>query len=405
MHVSLRSSFAALLLVPVFACSSNESSTPAQTADAGSDAGDGFLSPTNGWFSNPLFVVAEPAAGAKPVEIHSLAASDGKNVYVAYSTSAPGGGGNLSVFVTAFNPRGERVFAPVQIAVGDANETDTAIAVRGDTLLVAWTASTDQAHLRWRTLRTDGTLLGKVHAHTELLEGGKPLTASQLNPWVCATPTGFFVAGAWGVSSSTSFQAAGAKLSATGDVDGEIALLGGAPTDTQDGVRVAAFGDKLRATWLSAPESGAAKVKWAELPSAPAEIGAGVGADTDGQFATYNDAKGKTHLRAWGGTQDLVGFDNLGSLPSVAADGQGGVLLLGITGSASAKGALHAVHVGADGRKLGESTLETSGAGISSQAAYDVKVVHITGRHFFVAYQEPTSTKGWVSKGSFITVP
>ncbi len=416
MHVVLRGfSLLSLVALPLWACSSGPSGSSgaldagpnldAGEADSGPvtprDAARADAAPALKYFGTPFEIALGHNAGEKPVEIHTLATSDGTNVYVAYSATAQAGE-NLGVYVTAFDLNGARKFAPVQVSDGDANETDTAIAVRGDTLLVAWTASSDQARVRWRSLRTDGTSKGTVHNGPELKYQGKALAASQLNPWVSTTASGFTLGGAWGVEGINNFQAAGVALTPTGSPAGEVWLWGSAPADMQDGLRIAG----AKATWLSAPDSGRARLLSAERGSpSPTTLGPeATGADTDGLFVVYNDYAKRTHLRKWDATADLASWSNFGSLVSVGSNAGGGVVL-GVQGSSSTPGALHALQFGTGGATLAEEAMATSGAGISTQSAYDVKLVWVGLNKYFVAYQEPTADKGWLAKGVFLRFP
>lgn len=384
------------------------------------------------YFSTPFELLNDRDPKEKPVQIHALSTSDGQRVYVAYSASALDGSGKLAVFVTAFNASGERAFAPIGVSVGDANETDTAIAVRGSTLLVAWSASTDQARVRWRTLSTDGQTLGAVHNGPELRFFGTPLADSQLNPWATATPTGFALGGAWGVPGFARFQAAMAPLNPDGSIAGNVRLLGYNASQSQDGVRLSTQGSNVLATWLSAADDERATLMYNTLlpnaealadagspadgatsdggvpllaPSSARAVGTAQANDSNGHYVIYNDTSDVAHLRAWGATTDLATWNDFGSLLSVASPGAEGGVALGITGSTNEGGGLHARRFDATGKTLAEETLPTEGAGVSSLGSYDVKLVHVSGNQYFVAYQEPTADKGWVAKGTFLRFP
>ncbi len=386
------------------------------------------------YFGRPFEITGQRLDGVKPIEIHSLAVSDGNSVYVAYSASA-GNENNLGVFVTAFDTSGVRKFAPIRVSVGDGNETDTAIGVKDGTLLIAWSAQSDQLRVRWRTLSTNGVTLGPVHDGKELIYGGSALPASQLNPWVATSPSGFVLGGTWGVEGVNEFQAAGVALSPTGAPASDVWLWGSEPAASQDGVRFAAVGNTLRATWLSSPTSGRTELRSTERSaqvSPPADAGTlhadantadaaasadggapasnpgtlisqALSADTDGEFVVYNDYGRQTRLRVWNGNADLALWQNFGTVVSVARATTTGGVALGVRSSSISPNALHALQFSSAGATLAEESMTI--AGQNSQLPYDIKLIPVSQGLYFVAYQEPTSDRGWLSKGVFLRFP
>jgi hypothetical protein len=382
------SSLFVLLAACAAACSSSTPSAPAPgTDDAGADAG---AASCDAFAPNAFPIEASGPNG----QIHGIGASGGDRVFVTYNRPKAGAK-TFDVVLTALKCNGTLAFDAVRVSEDDDNDVDPSIAVRGETVLVAWggdAAGQDpNLHLRTRLFDRQGTAIGAATTFTGPRKG---VANTKYNTWqasVASLGEGFALAGAWGTEEAPAFQAFGSRLDAKGLAIGDAFELGFDAGTSQTLVDVATGGEAAWAAWLVEANTFDAK------SVATTTFGL-TGTPTRGP--TLDDATSPTvamsGTTAWvaaqRGASDVVlqRLDAPGAAKVLAGKGLMPALALSPNG-----GAFASYRDGGGGRTIVVTRIDAAGdvmsetdLAITDAAPYPLRLVRVADDVYFLAFQQ-----------------
>lgn len=389
----MRFTTSSLLLLLVACGSSTPAGSPAPTPpeDAGADA------PATACEIFPATSFPTDAAGPDS-QIHSIGASGGDRVFVAYNRPKAGAK-TFDVFLTAFKCDGTPAFEPVRVSEDDDNDVDPSIAVQGDAVLVAWAGDASgkdpNLHLRTRLFDRQGSALGPANVFTGPRKG---LANTKYNIWqgsVAPLGDGFAIAGAWGVEEAPAFQTFASRLDAKGAPSGDAFDLGFDAGTTQTLVDVSSGGTSAWAAWFVEPNTSDGR------SVATATFGAS-GALTRGPTLDNASAPSVATLgtTAWvsaqRGTKDVVlqRLDAPGA--AIVLAGKGALPALALSASGGAFASYRDV---GGGRTIVVTRFDAGGAvvvetdlGITDASPYPLRLVRMAEDVYFLAYQQGKGT-------------
>ena len=346
--------------------------------------------------------------GGPDTQIHGAVAFDGDGIWIAYNR--PRDDGWFDVYATRLACDGNVLVEPWRLNEDDgANHVDPALAVDGDSVLVAWHRDDGQFPYNLSTWVRGFDLDG--HPADEAVElattwGGEPLEGNVWMPAVASRPgEGLVVAGVRGLPDLDRFQvfvqpvdAAGRPAAETVDPD-----VDGATSDSAPALAAAADG-RLALAWSRTPDGGDEAVvlqtfepgSWTP-EGGPAEADPGAvsgGAALDGpHLGLHREEPGgyTVHVEPLDGGDGIelgeVGaFDHTPAL--AAAEGGGAVAWLRV--DAGIRNDLHVARYGDDGTDLLAGTavqVETDGP----VGPYGPDLVHLTGDVWFAVWAEGES--------------
>jgi hypothetical protein len=274
---------AVLLVTALLACSGGSSNTPDATADVGlpdgatdlprmdegappedggaelppdlsaGDAGPetvlpaGCLDQLQAWDSFPLY------EEGPSTQIHVAAAFDGEGIWLAFNLPDEGNGFDVHALRMACD--GTHLVAPFPVHTPDSvNQTDPAIALSGDTVLVAWQEDDPLAEnnlsIHYRTFARDGTPRMDAAAKLPVLA---PDTDADANAWMAvAAPLSdgdFAVGGAMAAAGATGFQVVLETVDGAGTVGDQATLPFFEADASQVFPALASWDGRLYAAW------------------------------------------------------------------------------------------------------------------------------------------------------------
>lgn len=281
--------------------------------------------------------------------IHAHVAADTTGAWIAYN--APDDDSAFDVLAAHVACDGSVDVAPVQVDASDDNEIDPAVAVHGDTTVVAWQADTgvfpNNLSIRWRVLGPDGTPQGDVHT--------LPTSTSAWFPDLTATADGFTLVGLRADDDLGLFRTFVARLGPDGLLVDDPVDLTDDPGEGEGGPKVAVAEDGTEHVAFVRTDVGAFLVTDGTETLVQADADAiDVDASPDGPWLAWSTA-GYIHVQAPDGDDvTLTDRDATRSAPTIAVAGDGAHVawLAQVEGFI---GRLEHVGVSDDGRPTGGS--------------------------------------------------
>ncbi len=193
----------------------------------------------------------ELTADAHAARIHPQSVLAGNRIWTVYNAPQPDGSGDFATFVVAHDCSGTETHPPTRLTESPGNQTDPAIALSGDRMLVAWqvdAGGSPNLSIHTAVLGLGG---GIVRADRELAmqREGELHVGNAWMPRVAALPDGFALAGSRGVDNT--FQAFVQRLDVEGEADGESVDLFLNPGFAQLEPTVVTSGRDITVAWSS----------------------------------------------------------------------------------------------------------------------------------------------------------
>jgi len=211
-------------------------------------------------------------------QIHAAVAWDGEAIWVVYSR--PDDDGQFDIYATRRGCDGAALTEPFAVQADPAgNDIDPAIAISGDTVLVAWTSDdgeggTDNLQVFYRTFARDGTPTMDADAQLTTARMGAPITDNHSGVELAAAPGGgFWFVGARAVPDAMRFQAYAQRVDAAGALDGEAIEPPTEAMVTQSDAAIDVAPDgRLLLAYDRAPDDGDPEVRLTALDGDPPEV-------------------------------------------------------------------------------------------------------------------------------------
>jgi hypothetical protein len=333
--------------------------------------------------------ITEPDIDGPDTQIHATSAFDGGGVWVAWSR--PNDASTFDIWLTRLACDGTTDIAPLAVTDSADNELDPSLAISGDRLLVAWTASTDAGlSVRHRLYDLTGSPLTDP-LNLDATRDGVPVTGNASSPRLAALSDGFLLAGFWGHDDAPAFQAFSVEIDRDGQVRGEAS---DAELDTDNGqtaVDVAVLDGAAVLAWQEDSTTSTAPIAWQAADGESATLLGNPGArpalaaTTSGLWSAWDTDGGEARLRTPSGAELTLPLDGFSHSVRLAPRGDG-VVALAMTVNQSIYNALSLTVVDADGT-MATVPLDTDAA----PSVYGVDVTLVGPDHAVVVWAEGTS--------------
>ncbi|HOU52823.1 MAG TPA: hypothetical protein PLQ97_02725 [Myxococcota bacterium] len=250
--------------------------------------------------------------GDPMIQIHPAVAFDGEAVWWAFNLPAGDGSGNLSPWAARMACDGSFLVPPFRVEAEGYNAVDPAIAVSGDSVLVAWQTDVPEEapanmSVRVRAFLQDGTPRTDGPLRLVPRSGGEPVAATLWMPNLAPTTSGFLLSATLADPNRGKFQTILSRLGFDGRVlDAGEGQVGDWWMPAPDEGASQTYGtaleqDGLWVTWVRSPEEASDQVQVVHGPV--------FGGPLDGPPAWFPDSStpgSAPVLASRGGDQALV---------------------------------------------------------------------------------------------------